>query len=162
MSKFAFANKPKYTELYCSSCKKAVSKLTVKLKFSTTEHVFCDIDCKNKFSFSHPSKGKSKIGERLLSYYATRKDANRYNAIRENAKIIARDLPRKCCICSYDKHVEVCHRKAISKFPLNTPVKVINHITNLALLCRNHHWEFDNNLIVIPMHLVGVEPTTVS
>lgn len=52
-----------------------------------------------------------------------------------------------CKICGYDKHVELCHIKAISSFPDSSTVKEINDEKNIIQLCRNCHWEFDNGLI---------------
>lgn len=53
----------------------------------------------------------------------------------------------KCAECGYNKHVEVCHIKAISDFTDNTPIEKINDLSNLVGLCPNHHWEFDNGLL---------------
>lgn len=57
---------------------------------------------------------------------------------------------KKCRMCSYDKHYEVCHIKGVSDFNEDSLiVEEINKIENLMALCPNHHWEFDNNLIDI-------------
>jgi len=54
----------------------------------------------------------------------------------------------KCKICGYDKHIEVCHIKAISEFNMDALiVEEINNVNNLIALCPNHHWEFDNNIL---------------
>ena len=55
----------------------------------------------------------------------------------------------KCKNCGYDKHVEVCHIKAINNFSGNTPITVINDISNLIILCPNCHWELDNNILIL-------------
>ena len=52
-----------------------------------------------------------------------------------------------CQICGYDKHVEICHIKDVSKYNPDTFIYVVNHINNLIALCRNHHWELDHNLL---------------
>jgi len=54
---------------------------------------------------------------------------------------------KKCCVCGYDKHIEVCHIKSVSSFGDNDLITDINSINNLIGLCPNHHWEFDNGLI---------------
>lgn len=54
---------------------------------------------------------------------------------------------KKCYLCGYDKHVEICHIKAVADFDENTLIKEINSPDNLVALCRNHHWELDNGLI---------------
>jgi hypothetical protein len=60
----------------------------------------------------------------------------------------ARDLMKpkgkSCQNCGYSKHVEVCHKKAISTFPATALIKEINSLDNLILLCPNCHWEFDH------------------
>lgn len=53
---------------------------------------------------------------------------------------------KKCKICGYDKHVEVCHIKSVSSFNDNDLITDINSFNNLVGLCPNHHWEFDNGL----------------
>ncbi len=59
------------------------------------------------------------------------------------------NLPRVCANCGYDKHVEICHVKAINSFPAETPVAVINDVANLVALCPNCHWEFDHSLLIL-------------
>jgi hypothetical protein len=55
-------------------------------------------------------------------------------------------LPKKCAICGYSAHYEVCHIKPISSFPDTTTLRVIHDISNLVALCPNHHWEFDHGI----------------
>lgn len=49
-----------------------------------------------------------------------------------------------CAKCGYDKHVELCHIKAMSDFPDSALVKEVNNKENIIQLCPNCHWEFDN------------------
>lgn len=56
---------------------------------------------------------------------------------------------KKCLICGYDTHVEVCHIKSVSSYDENALISEINNINNLVGLCPNHHWEYDNGLIQI-------------
>lgn len=70
-----------------------------------------------------------------------------YALIRSRARSIFNRSDKKCTVCNYSKHVEVAHIKAISTFPLETRISVINSKANLILLCPNHHWEFDHNLL---------------
>lgn len=56
-------------------------------------------------------------------------------------------IPRVCRNCGYDKHVEICHIRALNSFPDNTPIAVINDLSNLIALCPNCHWEFDHGLL---------------
>lgn len=75
----------------------------------------------------------------------------RSSHIRENARrVFSKHNPNpKCVVCGYDKHIEVCHKKPINDFELDTPVSVVNNIKNLIPLCPNHHWEFDNGLLLL-------------
>ncbi len=54
---------------------------------------------------------------------------------------------KTCYTCGYDMHVDVCHIKAISDFPPNTPVSEVNTLANLVALCKNHHWELDHGFL---------------
>ena len=69
--------------------------------------------------------------------------------IRDLARAKAIKIKRfcKCAECGYDKHIEICHIKALKDFEDNTSIEVINDLTNLVGLCPNHHWEFDNGLL---------------
>ena len=53
--------------------------------------------------------------------------------------------PQECLICGYDKHFEVCHRRAINEFSDDTFIAEVNDLDNLVALCPNHHWELDHN-----------------
>jgi predicted restriction endonuclease len=54
---------------------------------------------------------------------------------------------KKCKVCGYKSHVEVCHIKSVSSFGNDDLIDEINSIDNLVGLCPNHHWEFDNGII---------------
>lgn len=71
---------------------------------------------------------------------------HKYQTVRNYAKktMVWNKIEKKCKECGYDKYVEVCHKKAISEFPLDTKLSIINSIDNLIYLCPNHHWELDN------------------
>lgn len=55
------------------------------------------------------------------------------------------ELP--CANCGYDKHVELCHIKAIKDFSLDNLLGEINAKNNIIQLCPNCHWEFDSGLL---------------
>lgn len=73
------------------------------------------------------------------------------SAIRKDAVLVVRDnnIEKKCKICDYSNHVEICHIKSVSSFSDSTLISEINSVDNLLILCPNHHWEFDNGLITI-------------
>lgn len=78
-----------------------------------------------------------------------------YSEVRQHSRKIGRPLYPRCKVCGYDKHVEICHIKAIADFPPEAKLKEVNDLTNLIGLCPNHHWELDHELLVLPP---GVEP----
>lgn len=96
------------------------------------------IDCRDKVT---------KVGKRTMKEMSYSKDPqNRYRKIRFHAHEVARRSlpPSGCSKCPYDKHVELAHIRAISSFPEDTILNVINNPSNLMWLCPNCHWEFDN------------------
>lgn len=58
-------------------------------------------------------------------------------------------LKTPCYNCGYDKHVELCHIKAISSFKPEDKIGLINHPDNIIQLCRNCHWEFDHDMLFL-------------
>lgn len=71
-----------------------------------------------------------------------------YADIRNFARFDHQDLLSKpCSSCGYDKHVELCHIKPISKFTLEATINEVNAASNVIQLCPNCHWEFDNGLL---------------
>lgn len=49
--------------------------------------------------------------------------------------------------CEYKVHAEIAHLREISSFLDSATIGEINDTKNLALLCRNCHWEYDNGLV---------------
>lgn len=75
---------------------------------------------------------------------------NRYSIVRNKARRKFKHLKGQSCqVCGYDKHIEFCHIKAIASFSENTIVSTINSKENIAILCPNCHWEFDNGLLIL-------------
>lgn len=139
----------------------------------TTNPRFCNRSCSAK----HVNRGRVRLGKNLCTQCATpihsgRKycgncrgqqssrtieemlyhssyKSNAYSNIRQHARRAAKSIPNICLICGYNKHVEVCHKKGISEFPLNTPLLVVNALSNLRKLCPNCHWEYDKKLFCL-------------
>lgn len=67
--------------------------------------------------------------------------------VRGFARFWFKDLTKMpCAFCSYDKHVELCHIKAVASFDDSSLIRDVNHKDNIIQLCPNCHWEFDNGL----------------
>ncbi len=94
------------------------------------------------------SRGHMRISEATKADVLTN-DTQRYARIRLNARRIAKrhGILNECSICGYSLYVECAHKKSIASYPDDALISVINSRKNLAGLCRNHHWEFDHNLI---------------
>ncbi len=83
---------------------------------------------------------------------ATRKGYQSYrSAIQKHARQVYRDSgkPLKCCVCGYDRHVDIAHIRPVSSHAGDTSLGDINAVENLAALCPNHHWEFDKGLLTL-------------
>lgn len=82
--------------------------------------------------------------------YKNHHKSSAFALIRSRARTKAKTLGwNSCKHCGYDKHIEICHIKAIKDFPEDSLISEVNHIDNLLPLCPNCHWEFDNDLYTI-------------
>lgn len=79
-------------------------------------------------------------------FYNSRNYQSSRTQIRKDAEKTFKKLDGnyECCICGYNKYVEVAHVKSVSSFDDGILIEEINDIKNLVPLCPNHHWEFDN------------------
>ena len=101
------------------------------------------------------SRGDITIAEAI---YHTHHRSSAYALIRTRARAVIQALGWNTCqVCGYSKHVEAAHRRPISDFPEDTKLSVVNDPTNLAALCRNHHWESDHGQLDL-VGAAGVEP----
>lgn len=154
----AYYENPKIC-LYCDSVIKVAEKQTVR---EVKKKKFCNRSCAAKYNNSlYPKRSKKekvKKPEKENLYetltkgelYSRRKNWQSANSsIRKYARLSYEKSkkPKKCKICGYNKHVDICHIKNVSEFEKNCKLSEINNITNLVALCKNHHWEFDNGFI---------------
>lgn len=70
-----------------------------------------------------------------------------YSEVRTMARNSNAHREKRCQVCGYSKHVEYCHIVAIKDFQRDAKLSSINAPSNIAILCRNCHWEFDNGLL---------------
>lgn len=105
---------------------------------------YCD-KCRYKGNISGEDYTSITIGDLRARY-----DLHAYHAkLRGNSRsVYAKSAnPLSCLICKYDKHVDICHVRAIADFTQESTVSEVNSIDNLIALCKNHHWEFDNDML---------------
>ena len=72
----------------------------------------------------------------------------------DHVRALARTLHKfdRCMNCGYDKHVQVCHIRAIASFSDDALLDEINHVDNVVGLCPNCHWEFDHGILQLNKH----------
>jgi len=75
--------------------------------------------------------------------YKNSQRSSSHALIRTRARALCHKLYSACKFCGYNKHIEIAHIKPISSFPDDTPLSIINSLSNLLPLCPNCHWEFD-------------------
>lgn len=166
-----------YVPTNCSNCGNPLQKKLKEFNNSKTKRFFCNRSCAASFNNKmFPKKHKTsktvcqicqseilygrlfcKIHSPRQQDYSTITYGKLTQSARYQKNAIIRQLARKkymsskqpkiCKNCSYSKHVEICHIKAISEFTNNSFISEINDISNLVALCPNCHWEFDNNFL---------------
>ncbi len=126
-------------EYFCSSCGSSISK--------NSKSGLC-VACALKKKMEKTAK---EFGKRDKESFLGNSWWEKRIPIAKHAKRIYRlsDKPKKCCVCGYDKHYEVCHIMPVSEFTMETTLNEINDIQNLIALCRNCHWEYDNGCLII-------------
>ena len=104
--------------------------------------------CTNCIKIGRHLRGGIALTEQTITHASRRGGTNKFDSIRANARALYRKQLQtpKCERCSYNKHVEVCHKRPISSFIPETLVSEVNKRENIALLCPNCHWEFDKGL----------------
>lgn len=158
----------------CHKCNKQVKKSPTEVKRNKSGKMYCSRSCaaqvNNKEFPKRKMEGICKCGKptnKFRTYcnacytitlidektYGELKGDTKYqknSRIRSHArnKYLKSNLPKHCILCEYSKHIDICHIKDISSFPDETLIKEINNLNNLLALCKNHHWEFDKNIMV--------------
>ena len=134
---------------YCSrSCSASVSnKIPKRLPEGSCK--LCGIRIKSSRSYCKPCFAETFAIKDMTLDEATYERGHRSSAfafVRTRARMSIKMKLSTCCTsCGYTKHIEVCHIKPIANYDGSTYISEINHDDNLIALCRNCHWEFDNN-----------------
>jgi hypothetical protein len=127
----------------CNNSKRVKPKLCLGCSCSINHKGnYCD-NCRYKTRKSGEDYTNTTLGELKERY-----SLHQFHAkLRGNSRsVYARSgNPLFCRICGYSKHVDICHVKQVSEFDESTKISEVNSINNLVTLCKNHHWELDNN-----------------
>lgn len=99
---------------------------------------FCDRSC--AASYNNKLYPKKKYDP-----FTLKKDMDRSSiALYARKVLMEADVPKKCKVCEYDGiALQACHIISVSSFSPDTPIAIINSLSNLVWLCANHHIEFD-------------------
>ncbi|MCO6501383.1 MAG: HNH endonuclease [Vicingus serpentipes] len=111
-------------------------------KKKNTYSTLC-IKCFNKSKEIITSLTKGELFDKYRNWQSAR------STIQSNARKVLIESGRemKCVECEYSLHVDCCHIKDVSEFSSDSLISEINDTNNLVWLCKNHHWEFDNELL---------------
>lgn len=122
----AFPKKSLFEQHKCMTCNKTISLNRQK--------------CKQCYQDYLESKKHQTLSE-LIG-----KGPARYSEVRRRARLVymRSDKPQHCIQCGFDAHFEVSHIKPISEFSGDTPVSIVNDLSNLQALCPNCHWLHDH------------------
>lgn len=145
------------------SCKNCDEEFIVKKRTIDRfeQKIFCD-NCRHISKSTLHKLKKKDLFAKNKNWQSAR------SSLQKHARSVFRKLNNHlvCFICGYDKHVEIAHIKSVSQFDDEALISEINHVSNLVLLCPNHHWEFDNGCFSIVGNLrkeiavSGFEPLT--
>lgn len=160
------------TVVSCANCSKQIKKKNSEIR--KTQNHFCSKSCSATFNnkafpkrklaphnkcenCGRKSRGtKSVLCQQCLKIktigdFTCTSARHKHQHVRNHAHRIAKihSLPKVCKICNYSHHVELCHIQPIHSFPSETTLSVVNSLSNLVFLCRNHHWELEHGLIKI-------------
>ena len=131
---------------HCRCCKRDMT-----IEFITSHKYTCYI-CQKAVSDAIADRKRTflllTLGELRSKYEASKVHRSWwYSELCAHARSSNSHRDKKCQVCGYDVHVEYAHIKAISSFGDDATLSEISAECNIALLCPNHHWEFDNGWI---------------
>ena len=136
----SFNNKNVSRKLHneCKSCGKQIDR-------SIT---FCSHKCNLDFLFEN-GKVSNTTKDDLFNGAVNWQSARSTIVKHANSSFDRSNKKRKCIVCGYDNIINVSHIKAVKDFHGDSLIKEINHPDNLIALCPNHHWEFDNGILLL-------------
>lgn len=135
---------------FCSSsCSASYNNLLYPRRKPEGECKICATPISTRYTYCSSCKIHSKQyvdwSQVTLSNMTGKRAYQKHSRVRELARKAYNksNKPKICYNCGYDKHIEVCHIKAISSFSEDIPITEINSLENLLALCPNCHWELD-------------------
>jgi hypothetical protein len=135
-------NRP--TDRTCNNCKESYNKSS-----ANTSESFCEICAKERplrmVEMKAGLKAKTLAEYTRLLSVEGKHPSWRHSHIRLFCRSWNKALTvLPCQYCSYSLHVELCHIKPVASFDETATLGEVNDPSNILVLCRNHHWEFDH------------------
>lgn len=99
-----------------------------------------------------PRPSKRLLESKVLGDLRTRRGrVGFHNRLRRHARLVYErsGLPMECCVCGYERGLDVCHIRPVGDFPDTALVGEVNSLDNLMVLDKLCHWEYDNGLLLI-------------
>lgn len=139
------------TNFYCSNKCVGLAKVLLQTKQNTCKY------CSNKTINYARVCEKCRIDKGLTyrdySNVSLQDLISEYSRLQYHAKLRGHsrsvfDKSKKeksCYLCNYNIHVDICHIIDVKDFSLDSLVLDVNNIINLVALCKNCHFEFDND-----------------
>lgn len=128
----------------CTACGASFVKKTIN---SSVSH------CEGCVELSSKEKHDKIRNMTIREYYSTlawkaRHPQHKWNHIRKMCRTWNQNLIKNGCqVCGYVNHVEMAHIIPVSSYAETGTLGEVNSPENIYILCPNHHWELDNNLI---------------
>ena len=141
----------KSPEVECAECGKRFRKTLSQIKKSKSGRHFC---CSSHAAAYNNRKYVKRPPPSILTMKDL-KEGKTYNAWKARLSNHSRRIylnstsDHSCKNCGYDKHIDVCHIKPVASFSESCTVAEVNSLDNLVGLCKNCHWEFDNQLLFL-------------
>ena len=103
---------------------------------------------RRKYCWAHSPTRAIDRNRPIGTFVDNSRTRSRLNRLRTDARrVFHAALSYRCQNCGYDKHIEVCHKRPVTSFPLDAPIAVVNALDNIVGLCPNCHWELDHGLL---------------
>jgi len=130
---------------YCKHCSQPIAFVQSMTRKAYCKRIICD-SCYNDKTYLRYNSRRI-VNEQLTVADLKKRSSNNQRPWTDAVRSMARSwfpAKGKTCGCGYTKHVEVCHKKAITEFLDNAIISQINASNNIMFLCPNCHWEHDN------------------
>ena len=141
---------------FCSrSCSVTVTNVTHKKRQRTSQRwkkcPYCGKDCTSSWHVQCRSEYEgNRTLENVLNSLSIqgRHPSWKFVHLRHHNQKVNKELRKHPCqMCGYKLVVELSHIRPVRSFPLTATLSEVNDPSNILVLCPNHHWEFDHELL---------------